>query len=94
MIKICNLSKSFKKQKVLKSIDLTLPEKGVVSFVGPSGCGKTTLLNCISGLLNFDGDIQINNQNIKSLSDYDLSIFRLKTIGFVFQDYKLFLEEI
>ena len=90
MIKICNLSKSFKKQKVLKSIDLTLPEKGIVSFVGPSGCGKTTLLNCISGLLNFDGDIQINKQNIKSLSDYDLSIFRLKTIGFVFQDYKLF----
>lgn len=90
MIKICNLSKSFKKQRVLKNIDLNLPEKGMVSFVGPSGCGKTTLLNCVSGLLDFEGDIKIKNQNIKSLNDYDISLFRLKTIGFVFQDYKLF----
>ena len=90
MIKISNLYKNYVNQKVLKDINLTLPNKGMVAFLGPSGCGKTTLLNCVSGLIDFKGDILFNDVNLKSFTDSQLSEYRLKTLGFVFQDYKLF----
>ena len=90
MIKISNLSKHYGNQKVLNDINLSLPDKGLIAFLGPSGCGKTTLLSCLSGLINFEGEIIVNNTNLKTLNEYKLSKFRLENIGFVFQDYKLF----
>lgn len=90
MIKISNLSKHYGNQKVLNDINLSLPDKGLIAFLGPSGCGKTTLLSCISGLINFEGEVIVNNTNLKTHNEYKLSKFRLENIGFVFQDYKLF----
>ena len=93
MIKINNLSKSYGSRKVLSNISFDFKEKGIYVIYGPSGSGKTTLLNCIAGLTDFSGSIQVNNQNIEVLNDDDLSRLRLTTYGFVFQDFKLFETE-
>jgi len=58
--------------------------------MGPSGCGKTTLLNCLSGLDSFDdGNILIQGKSLREQSDDQLSEFRAKNMGFVFQTYNL-----
>ena len=93
MIKINNLSKSYGTRKVLTNISFDFKEKGIYVIYGPSGSGKTTLLNCIAGLTDFTGSIQVNHQNIETLNDDDLSRLRLTTYGFVFQDFKLFETE-
>jgi putative ABC transport system ATP-binding protein len=60
-------------------------------IVGPSGSGKTTLLSIISGILRPNsGAVTIDGRDLWSLPDDDIADFRLKTIGFVFQDYHLF----
>jgi putative ABC transport system ATP-binding protein len=59
--------------------------------VGPSGSGKTTLLSMISGILRPNGgNVKIENVDIWRLSTNDIAEFRLRKIGFVFQDYHLF----
>ena len=87
MIKIVNLSKIYKYRKrrapALKGIDLELGDKGFVIIKGESGCGKTTLLNCISGLLQFKGCISINDKAYTKQVDYKL---RQSDISTVFQD--------
>lgn len=59
--------------------------------VGPSGSGKTTMLSMLSGILRPNtGSVNIAGTDIWKLGPNDLASFRLKTIGFVFQDYHLF----
>jgi len=63
----------------------------MVYVVGPSGSGKTTMLSMISGILRpSSGTVQVEDADIWSLSSDALAQFRLKRIGFVFQDYHLF----
>ena len=63
----------------------------IVYLVGPSGSGKTTLLSMVSGILRPDsGTVRIDGVDIWSLTPDELAEFRLKRIGFVFQDYHLF----
>ena len=93
MITIKNLSKSFKKHKVLNNISIEFPRYGLIAICGDSGCGKTTLLNCLSCLLDFEGEVNVDGINISKLKDEEKDIFRLKHIGFVFQDFKLFNSE-
>lgn len=93
MIKISNLVKDYKNRSVLKHLNYTFPNKGLFIICGPSGCGKTTLLNCLAGLISFEGSIEVNNVRLETLSDNELSLFRLKKYGFVFQDFKLFENE-
>ncbi|OOG38586.1 MULTISPECIES: ABC transporter ATP-binding protein [unclassified Rhodanobacter] len=60
-------------------------------IVGPSGSGKTTLLSMISGILRpSSGTVKVKGANLWQLSANDLAEFRLRTIGFVFQDFHLF----
>jgi len=60
-------------------------------IVGPSGSGKTTLLSMISGILRPDaGKVQVQGTDVWSLSENGIADFRLRTVGFVFQDYHLF----
>ena len=61
MIELTNIKKRFNKLEVLRGIDLTVEEGGVVGIIGPSGSGKSTLLRCIdylekpdSGHIHFD----------------------------------------
>lgn len=93
MIKVNKLQKQFGKEIILKDISFSLPKKGLVAIYGPSGCGKTTLLNCLSGLLDFSGDICIDEKYINQMSKKELNEFRLRNIGFIFQDFKLFDNE-
>lgn len=93
MIKVSNLHKEFGKDVILKDISFSLPKKGLVVIYGPSGCGKTTLLNCLSGLLDFSGDIAIDEKYINQMSKKELNEFRIRNIGFIFQDFKLFENE-
>lgn len=93
MIKLTGVHKSFGQLEVLKGIDLHIKEGEFVSIVGASGAGKTTLLQII-GTLDTDneGEVVINGVNIKKLSDKELSAFRNKQLGFVFQFHQLLPE--
>ena len=93
MIKLTGIHKSFGQLEVLKGIDLQIKEGEFVSIVGASGAGKTTLLQII-GTLDTDneGEVVINGVNIKKLSDKELSAFRNKQLGFVFQFHQLLPE--
>ena len=93
MIKLTNLTKKFDTRTVLNNISYEFPSRGISVIYGPSGSGKTTLLNCIAGLINYSGSIQVNYHNIENLNDNDLSQLRLSTYGFIFQDFKLFETE-
>jgi putative ABC transport system ATP-binding protein len=69
---------------------LSIRRGEVVAIMGPSGCGKTTLLNCLSGLDSVtSGKIKIAGQDIRRLSDRELTSFRAREMGFVFQAYNL-----
>ena len=70
MLKIKNLNKSFKKNRVLKDISFELEEGQIGVLLGKSGAGKTTILRCINGLEEFDsGEIIIDNEVIKNKRD-------------------------
>ena len=93
MIKLTGIHKSFGKLEVLKGIDLQINEVEFVSIVGASGAGKTTLLQIIGTLdTAHEGEVIINGTNIKKLSDKELSAFRNKQLGFVFQFHQLLPE--
>ena len=58
--------------------------------MGPSGCGKTTLLNCLSGMDTFDaGEVWIDGRSLRDMSDRELTRYRARSMGFVFQAYNL-----
>lgn len=93
MIQVNDIHKSFGNIEVLKGINLDIKKGELVSIVGASGAGKTTLLQIIGTLSSFDkGNIIINNIDIKTLKDRQLSKFRNKNIGFVFQFHHLLPE--
>lgn len=90
MIKIRNLKKSFINQEVLNIPSLDFPDKGLFVLYGPSGSGKSTLLNIISGLEDYSGEVNVFSHNYHMMNDEQKDLYRLKNIGFVFQDFKLF----
>ena len=93
MIKVNNITKSFDTLQVLKGINLDVKKGEIVSIVGPSGAGKTTLLQIIGTLSAPDsGELIIDDTNISSLSQKQLSKFRNNKIGFVFQFHHLLPE--
>jgi ABC-type lipoprotein export system ATPase subunit len=62
----------------------------MVAVMGPSGCGKTTLLNCLSGLDEFDGgEVLVGGESISGMSDRKRTRFRAQKMGFIFQTYNL-----
>ena len=93
MIKVSGILKSYGDLTVLKGIDLEVREKEVVAIVGASGAGKTTLLQIIGTLDRPDaGTILYNGQDVGALSQRNLSAFRNRNIGFVFQFHQLLPE--
>ena len=93
MIKLTGIHKSFGVLEVLKGIDLHIKEGEFVSIVGASGAGKTTLLQIIGTLdTAHEGEVVINGVDIMKLSDKQLSAFRNKELGFVFQFHQLLPE--
>ena len=93
MITIKNITKSFGSLQVLKGIDLHIAKGEVVSIVGPSGAGKTTLLQIIGTLDRPDsGTVCVDGIDTTTLSQKELSHFRNRHLGFVFQFHQLLPE--
>lgn len=94
MIKASNLSKRFGDNEILKSVSLEISKGELVAIIGPSGAGKTTLLQ-ILGTLDYadSGELLIDDKTInKNWKDKEISAFRNKNIGFVFQFHNLLPE--
>ena len=96
MIKVKNLSKSFNNQLVLDNISIDIKKGDFISIVGPSGAGKTTFLNILGTIDEYDKNpktsILFNNVDVTNLDDDELSSFRNKEIGFIFQFHQLLPE--
>jgi phospholipid/cholesterol/gamma-HCH transport system ATP-binding protein len=90
MIRLVNLSKSFKEQSVLKDLNLSIPTGQTTVIIGRSGGGKSVLLKHIIGLFRPDqGEIWIDDQELNRLREKDLYLVR-KRFGMLFQEGALF----
>ena len=96
MIIAKNIHKSYGNVAVLKGVNLHIKKGEIVAIVGPSGAGKTTLLQILGTLdkpeKEQDFELKINNISLKNLSDKEISSFRNKHIGFIFQFHQLLPE--
>ena len=76
--------------KAMYNVNFTIDEGEFVVILGPSGAGKSTLLNLLGGLDSVtSGQIIVNNQNVESFNDNQLTEYRAKNVGFIFQFYNL-----
>ena len=94
MMQISNVKKSFgsgvSKVEVLKGINLSVEKGETVALVGKSGSGKSTLLSLLAGLDRVDeGEILLAGQNIGSMTEAQLTSFRARNVGIVFQQFHL-----
>lgn len=94
VLKLENVEKIYGKKenqvRALRNVNLQVEEGEFVAILGTSGSGKSTLLNLIGGLDSpTQGKIFVKNREIGSLSRKELTIFRRRNIGFVFQNYSL-----
>lgn len=94
MIELVDINRHFKngdeENHILKDINININEGEFIAIMGPSGSGKSTLIN-ILGFIDrgYEGDYLFNGENYKKTSDNQLSDIRNKTVGFVFQNFKL-----
>ena len=94
ILRVENLTKSYGKGETkvdaLKNINLSINKGEFVAIVGPSGSGKSTLLHLIGGVDRpTNGKVFINDVDIYSLKEKDLSIFRRRNVGLIYQFYNL-----
>ncbi|WML37434.1 ABC transporter ATP-binding protein [Clostridium sp. OS1-26] len=90
LTKIYNAYKGAKELVALDGISLSVNKGDFVGIMGPSGSGKTTLLNILSGVdKSTSGTVIIDNKDISKMSKDQLSLFRRKNIGYIFQDFNL-----
>lgn len=93
-LEIKGLRKSFgtaqNRTEVLKGIDFAVEKGEICVLLGPSGSGKSTLLNIIGGIETADeGSIIIDGETVENMNDKQLSLYRRKHLGYVFQSYNL-----
>ena len=90
MIKVKNISKSYKDAVVLNNVSLEINKGDFTAVMGPSGSGKSTLLYSISSMDNPDeGEVIFEGIDVYKLSESELSKFRLNKMGFVFQNSQM-----
>ncbi|WP_440881752.1 ABC transporter ATP-binding protein [Tenacibaculum sp. C7A-26P2] len=96
MISAENIHKSYDSVEILKGVNLQINKSEVIAIVGPSGAGKTTLLQILGTLdspdKKKDFSLIINGKSVKNLNDKEISLFRNKHIGFIFQFHQLLPE--
>jgi putative ABC transport system ATP-binding protein len=94
MVKTDKVTKVFQRGDTqitpLLETDLSVPEGELLCLMGPSGSGKTTLLNLIAGIdTPTSGRIEVDGKDISRLDDAQLSAWRTRSIGYIFQLYNL-----
>lgn len=93
-LQISNLKKSFgtkeNRTEALKGITFEVEQGEICVLLGPSGCGKSTLLNIIGGIDQADeGSVIIEGDKLEAMREKDLTAYRRKHLGYVFQMYNL-----
>lgn len=94
LITLKNINKVYRTDEIetqaLENVNIEVQKGEFVSIMGPSGCGKSTLLNII-GLLDVPtgGQITVNGADVQEMKDKELSAFRNRNLGFVFQSFHL-----
>jgi len=93
-LEVKNLGKGFGEEAnrvtVLDGVNLELNYGVFDAVMGPSGSGKSTLLHLLAGLLTADtGDIRVGGVSITSMNDNEVTCFRRRRIGLIFQDFNL-----
>jgi putative ABC transport system ATP-binding protein len=94
IVSVKNVTKSYSRGgetlRVLDGLNLDMDEGGYIALMGPSGSGKTTLLNLIGGLDHADfGTVEVAGDSLSDMSGAELSHWRARTVGFVFQGFNL-----
>ncbi|MDB6303861.1 ABC transporter ATP-binding protein [Clostridioides difficile] len=94
ILQVINLKKYYGQSsnitKALDGVTLSIEKGEFISIVGTSGSGKSTLLNMMGGLDNpTSGKVIIKGKELSTMSDEQLTIFRRRNIGFIFQNYNL-----
>lgn len=94
IIQAADVYKTFRTGRIevqaLRGVDLIVHPGEMVAVMGPSGCGKTTMLNCLSGLDEFDaGDVLIDGDDLRAMSDRRRTAYRAARMGFIFQTFNL-----
>lgn len=94
IIEFKNVNKEYKSGdhilKAMDNVNFTIDEGEFVIILGPSGAGKSTLLNLLGGLDSVtSGQIIVNNNHVESFNDNQLTEYRAKNVGFIFQFYNL-----
>ena len=90
MIEIKSVTKQFQNETAIDYKDITFESGKSYMLLGASGCGKSTLLNMIAGIMSpTSGSIIIDGVNMQEKSQKEKDKFRIKSIGYIFQDFKL-----
>lgn len=90
MIEIKNITKQFQNETAIDYKDIVFETGKSYMLLGASGCGKSTLLNMIAGILSpTEGSIVIDGVNMSASSQKARDKYRIKNIGYIFQDFKL-----
>lgn len=93
-VHVRKVSKTFNKGAgevhALRDVNFDARKGELLMIVGPSGCGKTTLLSVIAGTLRFDsGEVDVLGNNLHAMSEGEITEFRKKNVGFIFQQFHL-----
>jgi len=90
MIEIKNLRKQFQNETEIEYRDMTFEDGKAYMLLGASGCGKSTLLNIIAGILSpTAGTVTVDGRDMTAASQRERDAFRIRSIGYIFQDFKL-----
>ena len=94
VMKAAGICRKYGKQDVLTGLDLALAPGSFEALMGPSGCGKSTFLHLAAGLLKADaGTIEIGGADVTAMGDAEVTRFRRRHVGVVFQAFNLLNEK-